>query len=164
MSVVKIFICRNLSVKAVFQLDRTCQGCRMRRGQKAGKEHAQYGKGKNNFLPSCHALFSSRSFSWLGWQTRASKRSLIFVLVIPPSHPWLSVLRVSDLWFSYCMAALQLLLRGEPGWAAGRQRRRALPRHRWQPRRLERGSLPASAHRRSGHNWQRVSSGTKNNV
>lgn len=133
MSVIEIFICRNLSVKNVFQLGRTCQGCRMRRGQKAGKEHARYGKQntrqgeKNNCLPSCHALFSSCSFSWLGWQTCASKCSLIFVLVIPPPHPRLSVVCGSNLWF-ILHGCLQLLLQGGRG-RLREARRLALTRH-----------------------------------
>lgn len=163
MSAVKTFICWNLSVRTVLQLGCTCQGCRMQGEQKAGKEHARCRKEnacegkKNKCLPSCHALFSSFSFSWLGWQTCASKRSLIFVLVIP-------VIRGSNLWF-ILHGCLQLLRQGGRGRL--REPSAGTDRAQWMRQRTERGScrsLRAAADRRRRDNWQPACSSTKNNV
>ena len=78
MSVVEILKCRNLSVKTVFQLECTCQGSRMRRGQKAGKEHAQYGKentkGRRIIVsPPVMAYFPpAPSVDWVGRHVQAN--------------------------------------------------------------------------------------------
>ena len=170
MSTVEIFIWQNLSVETVFRSECTCRRSRMRRVWKAGKEHARYGKEntregeKNKCLPSCHAWFSSCSFSWLGWQTCASKSSLIFVLVIPPRHPRLSVMCGSNLWF-IPRGCLRFLLRG-PGQAPGGTAAGTGPARRGGG--TERGScrsLRAAADRRRRDDWQQPAcSSTKNNV